>query len=167
MQWRSINICMACEWHIRHILSQKDTEKLVHACVTSRLDYFNFLLSGTFDVQLCNFFSQPAIIIYSDLRPIPLLHCLRSHMLKIRWKNIWALMFPPLFSTKWCSWWSGTIISLSVPYYPTRKLSECRVICGHLESPKVEWEAEPSAFKLLCCGIRSQFGFGGQTPSPH
>ena len=30
---------------IRHILSQKDAEKLVHAFVTSRLDYCNLLLS--------------------------------------------------------------------------------------------------------------------------
>ncbi len=31
---------------IRHILSQKDAEKLVHAFVTSRLDYCNSLSSG-------------------------------------------------------------------------------------------------------------------------
>ena len=31
---------------IRHILSQKDAEKPVHAFVTSRLDYCNSLLSG-------------------------------------------------------------------------------------------------------------------------
>ena len=31
---------------IRHILSQKDAEKLVHAFVTATLDYCNLLLSG-------------------------------------------------------------------------------------------------------------------------
>ena len=31
---------------IRNILSQKDAEKLVHAFVTSRLDYCNYLFSG-------------------------------------------------------------------------------------------------------------------------
>ena len=31
---------------IRHILSQQDAEKLVHAFVTSRLDYCNSLFSG-------------------------------------------------------------------------------------------------------------------------
>ncbi|RCU38734.1 hypothetical protein DVA76_17340, partial [Acinetobacter baumannii] len=37
---------------IRHILSQKDAEKLVHAFVTSRLDYCNSLLSGCPDKSL-------------------------------------------------------------------------------------------------------------------
>ncbi len=39
-----------------------------------------------------------------------------------------------------------------------------------LESPKVEWEPEPSAINLLFCGIRSQFGFSGfilQVPVDH
>ena len=33
------------------------------------------------------------------------------------------------------------------------------------EFPKVEWEVEPLAIKLLSCGTSSQFRFGKQTPS--
>lgn len=35
------------------------------------------------------------------------------------------------------------------------------------ESPKIDLEPEPSVIKLLSCGIRSQFGFGRQTPFAH
>ena len=51
-------VCRSAYFHlrniakIRHFLSQKDAEKLIHAFVTSRLDYCNSLLSGCSSTSL-------------------------------------------------------------------------------------------------------------------
>ena len=41
---RDLNVHLCNIFKIRHILSQQDAEKLVHAFVTSRLDYCIFFI---------------------------------------------------------------------------------------------------------------------------
>jgi hypothetical protein len=58
MEKHVTNVCKATNFHIRNIgairnvLSDSSTEKLVHAMITSRLDYCNVLLSGIPDSQI-------------------------------------------------------------------------------------------------------------------
>ena len=149
---------------IRHILSQKDAEKLVHAFVTSRLDYCNSLLSGCPNKSLktLQLVQNAAARVLTKTRKrdhiSPILALLHWLPVKSRIEfKILLLTYKAL---------NGLAPSyLIVPYYPTRALCSQNAYMWFLKSPKVEWEAEPSAIKLLSCGTIFQFRSWWQTLS--
>ena len=137
---------------IRHILSQNDAEKLVHAFVTSRLDYCNSLLSGCPNKSLktLQLVQNAAARVLTKTRKrdhiTPILTSL--HWLPIKFRiefKILLLTFKALNGQA-----PSYLKELIVPYVPTRTLRSQHA--GLLVSLKVERETEPSAIRLLSCG---------------
>ncbi|RCU35148.1 hypothetical protein DVA81_17760 [Acinetobacter baumannii] len=122
---------------IRHILSQKDAEKLVHAFVTSMLDYCNSLLSGCPDkslktLQLIQNAAARVLTGTSKREHIsPILASLHwlPVMSRIEFK-ILLLTYKALIGQA-----PSYLKELIVPYYPTRALHSQNA--GLLVVPKV------------------------------
>ena len=141
---------------IRHILSQQDAEKLVHAFVTSRLDYCNSLFSGCPNTILktLRLIQNAAVRVLtrSNTRDhiSPILASL--HWLPVKFRVQFKIL---VFTYKASHGQSPSSVpseQLMVPYRPSITLGSQDV--GLLvipKSPKVEGEAEPSAIKLLSC----------------
>ena len=135
---------------IRNILSQTDAEKLVHAFVTSRLDYCNSLLSGCPSMSL----ESPRLVQNAAARVLTGTRR-RDHFT------------PALASLLWLPVKYRTKFKILLFTYKVLNISKsCIVPMDHfalktqsplcfLESVKVGWEAEPSASRLLSCGTSS------------
>ena len=122
---------------IRHILSQKDAEKLVHAFVTSRLDYCNSLLSGCPDkslktLQLIQNAAARVLTGTSKREHIsPILASLHWLPVKSRIEfKVVLLTYKALIGQA-----PSYLKELIVPYYPTRALRSQNA--GLLVVPKV------------------------------
>ena len=109
---------------IRHILSQNDAEKLVHAFVTSRLDYCNSLLSGCPNKSLktLQLVQNAAARVLTKTRKrdhiTPILASL--HWLPVKFRiefKILLLTFKALNGQA-----PSYLKELIVPYVPTRRL---------------------------------------------
>ena len=122
---------------IRHILSQNDAEKLVHAFVTSRLDYCNSLLSGCPNKSLktLQLVQNAAARVLTKTRKrdhiTPILASL--HWLPIKFRiefKILLLTFKALNGQA-----PSYLKELVVPYVPTRTL--CSQHAGLLVVPSI------------------------------
>ena len=109
---------------IRHILSQNDAEKLVHAFVTSRLDYCNSLLSGCSNKSLktLQLVQNAAARVLTRTRKrdhiSPILASL--HWLPIKSRIEFKIL---LLTYKALNGQTPSYLKeLIVPYYPTRSL---------------------------------------------
>ncbi|XP_037607481.1 uncharacterized protein LOC119477468 [Sebastes umbrosus] len=122
---------------IRHILSQNDAEKLVHAFVTSRLDYCNSLLSGSSNKSLktLQLIQNAAARVLTRTRKrdhiTPALVSLHWLPVKSRIEFKIVLLTYKVLNGKAPSY----LKELIVPYYPTRALRSQNA--GLLEVPRV------------------------------
>uniref|UniRef100_A0A8D3C548 Reverse transcriptase domain-containing protein n=1 Tax=Scophthalmus maximus TaxID=52904 RepID=A0A8D3C548_SCOMX len=156
--------------YIRNILSQKDAEKLVHAFVTSRLDYCNSLLLGcpNKSVKSLQLIQNAAARVLTGTRKrdhiSPVLESLHWLTVKFRIEfKILLLTYKHLDNQA-----PSYLTELLVSYYPNRSLRSVNAgLLWFPESVKVEWEAEPSATRLLSSGTSSQFVSGMQIPCLH
>ncbi len=122
---------------IRNILSQEDAEKLVHAFVTSRLDYCNSLLSGCPNTSLktLQLIQNAATRILTRTRKrdhiSPILASL--HWLPVKSRIEFKIL---LLTYKALNGQAPSYLKeLIVPYYPTRTLRSQNA--GLLEVPRV------------------------------
>ena len=122
---------------IRHIMSQKDAEKLVHAFVTSRLDYCNSLLSGCSNKSLktLQLIQNAAARVLTRTRKrdhiSPVLASL--HWLPVKSRIEFKIL---LLTYKALNGQAPLYLKeLLVPYYPTRALRSQNT--GLLVVPKV------------------------------
>ncbi|MDF4350591.1 reverse transcriptase family protein, partial [Vibrio parahaemolyticus] len=150
---------------IRPILTRKDAEKLVHAFVTSRLDYCNSLLSGSSSKSLktLQLIQNAAARVLTGTKKrdhiSPVLASL--HWLPVKSRIEFKIL---LLTYKALNGQAPSYLrELIVPYYPTRMQG----YSWSLQLPKVDQEPEPSAIRLLSCGIIFLLRSGRQTPSPH
>uniref|UniRef100_A0A8P4KSI9 Reverse transcriptase domain-containing protein n=1 Tax=Dicentrarchus labrax TaxID=13489 RepID=A0A8P4KSI9_DICLA len=109
---------------IRHILSQTDAEKLIHAFVTSRLDYCNSLLSGypNKSIKTLQLIQNAAARVLTGTRKrdhiSPVLATLHWLPIKCRIEfKILLLTYKALHGQA-----PSYLKELIVPYYPTRTL---------------------------------------------
>ena len=109
---------------IRHILSQTDAEKLIHAFVTSRLDYCNSLLSGcpNKSIKTLQLIQNAAARVLTGTRKrdhiSPVLASLHWLPVKCRIEfKILLLTYKALHGQA-----PSYLKELIVPYYPTRTL---------------------------------------------
>ncbi|XP_074496841.1 uncharacterized protein LOC141770891 [Sebastes fasciatus] len=123
---------------IRHILCQNDAEKLVHAFVTSRLDYCNSLLSGCSNKSLktLQLIQNAAARVLTRTRKIdhitPVLASL--HWLPVKSRIDFKVV---LLTYKALNGQAPSYLKeLIVPYYPTRALRSQNA-AGLLEVPRV------------------------------
>uniref|UniRef100_A0A8D3CNL5 Reverse transcriptase domain-containing protein n=1 Tax=Scophthalmus maximus TaxID=52904 RepID=A0A8D3CNL5_SCOMX len=123
--------------NIRNILSQKDAEKLVHAFVTSRLDYCNSLLLGcpNKSVKSLQLIQNAAARVLTGTRKrdhiSPVLESL--HWLPVKFRiefKILLLTYKALNNQA-----PSYLTELLVSYYPNRSL--CSVNAGLLVVPRV------------------------------
>ncbi|XP_051799606.1 uncharacterized protein LOC127532288 [Acanthochromis polyacanthus] len=153
---------------IRNILSQSDAEKLVHAFVTSRLDYCNSLLSGCPNsslkhLQLIQNAAARVLTGVSKRDHIsPILASLHWLPVKSRIEfKILLLTYKALNNQS-----PSYLKDLIVPYYPSRTLRS--QTAGLLVAPRISKSrmgGRAFSYQLLSCGTCSQFGFWRQTPS--
>ncbi|XP_054865229.1 uncharacterized protein LOC129348587 [Amphiprion ocellaris] len=155
---------------IRNILSQSDAEKLVHAFVTSRLDYCNSLLSGCPNsslkhLQLIQNAAARVLTIVSKRDHIsPILVSLHWLPVKCRIEfKILLLTYKALNNQS-----PSYLKDLIVPYYPSRTLrSQTAGLLGEVTcnfSLKVECEAEPSVISSSPVEPAPSLGSGGGHP---
>ena len=154
---------------IRRILSKTDAEKLIHAFVTSRLDYCNSLLSGcpNKSIKTLQLIQNAAARVLTGTRIrdhiSPVLASLHWLPVKFRieFKILLLLTYKALHGQA-----PSYLKELIVPYYPTRTLHSLNA--GLLVVPilflKVEQEPEPSVTKLLSVEPASSGGLGGRHP---
>ena len=167
-------ICRTAFFHLRNIvkirsiLSQSDAEKLVHAFVTSRLDYCNSLLSGCPNNSLKNLQliqNAAARVLTGTSKRDHISPVLSSlHWLPVKYRiefKILLLTYKSLNDQA-----PSYLKDLVVPYHPNRVLRS--QTAGLLVAPRVSRSRMGGgafSYQLLCCGISSQFGFGRRTPS--
>ena len=123
-------LCRSCMFHlknisnIRHLLSHKIAEQLIHAFVTSRLDYCNSLLSGLPSSTICHLQRVQNIAAriltrtkkYDHITPI-LQHL---HWLPVRERIIFKIM---LLTYRGVNGMAPTYIErMLIPYKPQRSL---------------------------------------------
>uniref|UniRef100_A0A669B839 Reverse transcriptase domain-containing protein n=1 Tax=Oreochromis niloticus TaxID=8128 RepID=A0A669B839_ORENI len=168
-------ICKTAFFHlrniskIRNILSQSDAEKLVHAFITSRLDYCNSLLSGCpkNSLKSLQLIQNAAARVLTGTRKrehiSPVLASLHWLPVKSRIEFKILLLTYKVLNNQAPSY----LNDLVVPYHPIEHFAlALQAYLLFLEYLKVEWEGEPSVFRPLFCGTSFQFGFGRQILSP-
>ncbi|XP_054875006.1 uncharacterized protein LOC129350900 [Amphiprion ocellaris] len=153
---------------IRNILSQSDAEKLVHAFVTSRLDYCNSLLSGcpNSSLKYLQLIQNAAARVLTGVSKrdhiSPILDSLHWLPVKSRIEfKILLLTYKALNNQS-----PSYLKDLIVPYYPSRTLRS--QTAGLLVVPRISKSrmgGRAFSYQLLSCGTSSQFGFGRRTPS--
>uniref|UniRef100_A0A3P8RUL5 Reverse transcriptase domain-containing protein n=1 Tax=Amphiprion percula TaxID=161767 RepID=A0A3P8RUL5_AMPPE len=153
---------------IRNILSQSDAEKLIHAFVTSRLDYCNSLLSGCPKSSLrhLQLIQNAAARVLTGVNKrdhiSPILASLHWLPVKSRIEfKILLLTYKALNNQS-----PSYLKDLIVPYYPSRTLRS--QTAGLLVVPRISKSrmgGRAFSYQLLSCGTSSQFGFWRRTPS--
>ena len=134
----------------------KMTEKLVHAFVTSRLDYCISLLSACPNKTLNSFLliQNAATRVLSGTRERDHISCVLAslHWLPVKSRIQFKILLtykPPTPTLNDQA--PSNLKKLIVPYYPSRTPApRTQAYLWFLESLLAEWEAEPSVISLLC-----------------